>query len=115
MAFAQHDCTRQVVHSDGSITITTDCSATNVPGREQGEYRVPYYLGTLESNLLNNANGGSQSYDAQSAASTTSTQVNPQQVATESQTQAQQAIDAEQEKQQEEKDKLDDYKQQHSM
>jgi hypothetical protein len=56
LAFAEHECTRQVVRSEGDIDITTDCSASYSQTSENFTNR--FLFSTLISNLRNNVNWG---------------------------------------------------------
>jgi len=112
LAFAEHQCTHQVVHSDGTVTISTDCSATYTTTStksDPGMYQVPYYLNTLENNLLDSVNGGTPYYQdplATTPSGLTTADIKDKQ---------EQIMDAQKIKQQEQENQLQNYKQQHSI
>jgi len=112
LTFAEHQCTHQVVHSDGTVTISKDCSATYTTSStksDPGMYQVPYYLNTLQNNLLDSVNGGTPYYQdplASTPSQLTTSDIKDKQ---------EQTIEAQKIKQQEQENQLQTYKQQHSM
>ncbi len=58
LAFAERDCTRQVVRSDGTVDITVDCSSSYQQTSENFTNR--YLFETLIENLKNSVSWGMQ-------------------------------------------------------
>ena len=112
LSFAEHQCAHQVVHSDGTVTISTDCSSaytTSSTKSDPGMYQVPYYLNTLQNNLLDSVNGGTSYYQdplATTPLGMTTADIKDKQ---------EQTIEAQKIKQQEQENQLQNYKQQHSI
>ena len=72
-------------------------------------YQVPYYLNTLQNNLLDSVNGGTPYYQdplASTPSQLTTSDIKDKQ---------EQTIEAQKIKQQEQENQLQTYKQQHSM
>lgn len=110
LAFAGHDCTRQVVNSDGTIDVTTDCSSsrtlTQAPGAEN--FRDRYFFRTTEDDLLDSARLGMQGFEDRTG-ETFSAQTTDQ-IAADSREKQQEAIDAQRFKEREQETKLEDSK-----
>jgi hypothetical protein len=101
LAFAAHDCSRQVVNADGTIDITTDCSSSYstsaLPVSETLQNQ--YLYSTLAENLQDSITQGLQ-ISSEGPASPTLSQGQLDQAAADSQQKEQQAIEEEQTRQQ---------------
>jgi len=107
LAFAERDCTRQVVRSDGTVDITIDCTSETSQTSENFTNR--YLFSTLINNLKNDVNWGMQDLQAKYS-SLYSSQDKAKQFACDTQEKEQQARDDEQIKLQSQETQLQDLK-----
>jgi hypothetical protein len=110
-AFAERDCTHQVVRSDGTISITTDCSAsytqTEAPGAEN--FRNAYFFRTIVNNLMDSVHWGMQNMKER-LAEIFSSQDRSRQISADAREKEQEAMDAQQIKLQEQQVQLENLK-----
>lgn len=111
-AFAVHECSRQVVRSDGTKTITTECTASTTI--TSLDFWNRYLYGTLIRNLERNVQTGLQNLQDQWAR-ISSAQDHAKQVAADMDEKIKQDRDAQEVKQQDAEIRMQDLKQQQEM
>lgn len=103
-SFAERNCTRTVVTSDGTKTITVDCSSTFTKEKNPDIIRNPQDLNQLKDDFLQNTKDSLQNFKDKTADKAPS-QDTSEQIATDSKEKEQAAIDAVRQKQQEQAEK----------
>lgn len=112
LAFAERECTHQVVHSDGTITITTDCSSSYTKTSEN--FWNQFVFRTLVTNLLDNVQWGMQNLQDRVAEIFTA-QAHAKQIAGDMLQKEQSVMEAQQTKHQEQEIQLENLKERQEM
>jgi hypothetical protein len=107
LAFAERSCTRQVTHSDGTVTIDTSCSSSYT--RTSEIIRNPNDLKSMVADLMDKVNRGIQNLRDR-LANMTSSRESSQQFTSDIREKTQESIEAQRAKSQEQKIKLENLK-----
>jgi hypothetical protein len=112
LAFAEHECTRQVSSSDGTKFINVDCTSSYTVTSE--DFWNRYLFSTLVSNLRSSVHWGVENFQAR-LAEIFSGQDHSRQIAADMRDKEQEAIEDQQAKHQQEVVQLEDARERQAM
>ena len=96
LASAESDCTNNIINSDGEVTVSSDCASSYAKTKNFDIVHNPGYLDYLENDFTGKVNTNLKDLEDQIADKSFS-QDSPDQIAADSKTKQEEAIEKEQE------------------